>query len=143
MKPIWIVIANASRARCFARPAKRSNIELLEEFEHPESRARDADLTHAGLGHGLGATTYAPRLDPKQKEQHRFAEQLAKHLNGAVAKHNCGQIILVASNPFLGEIKSRLNDQTTQALSSTVASDLTALEGRKLRERLDAALGLS
>lgn len=142
MKPIWIVIANASRARCFARPAKHADMELIDEFEHPESRARDAELASTGLGHGPGALAFTPRTDPKQKEQLRFAEELAQHLNGAVAKQSCSQIILVASNPFLGEIKSRLSDKTTQAVSSTVASDLTAFKGKQLRERLDAALGL-
>ena len=138
----WIVIANASRARCFTRDAAHATLQTLKQFEHPQSRARDADLTSAGLGHGLGAATYAPRLDPKQKEHERFAAELAQHLNAAVAAHECEGLVLIASNPFLGEIKEHLSKQATQAIKNTVSTDLTAFEGRELQERVDAALEL-
>lgn len=139
MKPTWILVANATHARCYVRDNAHAPLQLRKQFEHPESRARVADLAAAGLGHGLGAATYAPRLDPKDKEQERFACELAQHLNAAVAAHECAAVVLVASNPFLGAIKNHLDKQTTQALSATLASDLTAYEGRDLKERLDAA----
>lgn len=136
----WILIANAAQAYCYLRNAPQGPLQLLQHMTHPQSRARDADLTTAALGHGLGAATYAPRLDPKQKEHEQFAAEVADKINTAVAAHECSAWILIASNPFLGEIKAHLNKSASEALQATVPSDLTAYEGRELQERVDAAL---
>lgn len=140
MKPTWILVANASRARCFARDDEHAPLQLLANLEHPQSRARASALTVAGLGHGQGAATYVPRLDPKDKEHDQFARRIADHLNAGIAAHACGNLILIASNPFLGEIRNRLSRQAAKALRATVVSDLTACEGRELQSRVDAAL---
>lgn len=140
MKPTWILVANASRARCFARDDDSAPLQLQASLEHPQSRARDSALTVAGLGHGQGAATYVPRLDPKDKEHGQFARKVADHLNAGIAAHACGDLILIASNPFLGEIKSRLSHQAAKALRATAAHDLTSYEGRELQQRVDVAL---
>lgn len=140
MKPTWILVANASHARCFARDDEEAPLQLLASLEHPQSRARDADLTVTGLGHGQGAATYVPRLDPKDKEHEQFAQQIADYLNAGIAAHACGSLVLIASNPFLGEIKKRLSHQAAKALRATASHDLTSYEGRELQSRVDAAL---
>jgi protein required for attachment to host cells len=140
MKPTWILVANASRARCFARDDDDAPLMLMKSFVHPQSRARDTDLTVAGLGHGKGAATYVPRLDPKDKEHDQFAEELADHLNAGIAAHQFGALVLIASNPFLGEIKNRLSEQAAKSLRAGVAADFTSFEGRELQQRVDTAL---
>lgn len=140
MKPTWIMVANASRAVCLAREDTTSAATLLFSMDHPQSRARDRDLTVSGLGHGRGAATYVPRLDPKAKEHDQFAQQLADRLSAGVAAHSCGELILIASKSMLGEIRNRLDKQAAKAVSASVAADLTAYEGRELRERIDEAL---
>lgn len=140
MKPTWILIANASKARLYERSTAHAPLILSAQFEHQESRARDADLTNAGLGHGLGAATYEPRLDPKDKEHALFAAQLANHLNAGLSAQQTEQVVVIASNPFLGKIKQHLNALTAKAVKATIASDLTAYDGDELTQRIDSAL---
>jgi protein required for attachment to host cells len=142
-KPVWILVANGSRARVLARADDAAPLTPVHMLSHPESRARDADLTVAGLGHGRGAATYAPRLDPKDKEHQQFAQQVADALNAGVAAHACSGLLLAASNPFLGEVKQRLSAQAAKLVRGTAPADLTSFEGRELQRRIDEALGLN
>ena len=145
MKPTWILIANASTARCFEKSAD-GKLSLLESFAHPDSRKPGSTLGSGrpghieGVGHGLGSASYQPRVDPKSWEHGKFAQELAAHLNAAVAAHRCERIFVIASNPFLGQIKALLDTQTAKRLAGGIAADLTSYEGRELKSRVDEAL---
>lgn len=145
MKATWILIANASTARCFEQGTDRE-LTLLDRFEHPDSRKPGSALGSdrpgrvQGIGHGLGNASYQPRVDPKTWEHDKFAQQLAAHLNDAVAAHRCERVYVIASNPFLGQIKSRLDAQAAKRLVAGVAADLTSHEGRELKARVEEAL---
>ena len=47
-------------------------------------------------------------------------------------------LVLVASNPFLGELKEHLDTQSRQRVLRTVPSDYTSLDERELAQRLAA-----
>jgi protein required for attachment to host cells len=145
MKATWILIANASTARCFEQQADRG-LTLLDSFAHPDSRKPGSTLGSdrpghiEGIGHGLGSASYQPRVDPKSWEHEKFAKELAAHLNAAVAAHKCERLYLIASNPFLGQVKSHLDVQSVKRLAGGIAADLTSYEGRDLKARVDEAL---
>ena len=79
------------------------------------------------MGHGLARTSYARHTDLHVREHERFAQELAKALDQGIADGRCAGLILVASNPFLGELKSHLGEQARKAVLRTVAADYTAL----------------
>jgi len=145
MKSTWILIANASTARCFDKQADGTLV-LLESFEHPDSRKPGSTLGAQrpgrveGQGHGLGNASYQPRVDPKSWEHEKFAQQLAAHMNAAVAAHRCERLFVIASSPFLGQVKARLDAQAVKRLAGAIAADLTSFEGRELNARVDEAL---
>lgn len=145
MKPTWILIANASTARCFEKQAD-GTLKLLDAFTHPDSRKPGSTLGSdrpghiEGEGHGLGSASYQPRVDPKTWEHEKFAKELAAHLNAAVAAHKFDRLFVIASNPFLGQIKSHLDAQAGKRLAGGIAADLTTYEGRELKARVDEAL---
>jgi len=145
MKATRILIANASTARCFEQGVDRA-LTLVERFEHPDSRKPGSALGQdrpgrvAGVGHGLGNVKYQPRVDPKTWEHDKFAQRLAAHVNAAVAAHRCERVYIIASNPFLGQIKSHLDMQAAKRLAAGVAVDLTGYEGRELQARVQEAL---
>lgn len=140
VKPTWIVIANKAQARCLAHTDTDDTLIEVWRLHHPDSRARDAALTSTPLGHGRGAATYAPRLDPKQKAGQQFAQAVAARLNQGVAAHVCGALVLLASAPFLGELRQRLDRQAAKAVRSVQSVDLTAMSGDDLNRRVHAAL---
>lgn len=145
MKPTWILIANASTARCFEQE-KNGSLALLDSFEHPDSRKPGSTLGAdrpghiEGIGHGLGEASYQPRIDPKSWEHDKFAQELAGYLNKAVAAHRCERVVVIASNPFLGLVKSHLDVQAGKRLAGGIAADLTSYEGRELKARVEEAL---
>jgi protein required for attachment to host cells len=147
MKADWILIANASTARCFEK-AGDGKLVLLDSFAHPDSRKPGSTLGSGrpghieGVGHGLGSASYQPRVDPKSWEHEKFAKELAAYLNTAVAAHKFERVFVIASNPFLGQIKSHLDVQAVKRLAGGIAADLTSYEGRELKARVDEALAV-
>ena len=148
MKTNWIVIANAARARVLQQHSERAGAYThVADLVHPQSRMKGEQLgsdrpgqAHAlGAGHLQGGTAYPPRTDPREREHDRFAHEVASTLNIGVADGRCAGIVLVASDPFLGHLKSHLSVQAKKALLRTVASDYTTLRDDELAQRLGAA----
>jgi protein required for attachment to host cells len=61
---------------------------------------------------------------------------LARSLDEAVAAGRCAGIVLVASNPFLGELESHLGERARKSLLRTLAADYTKLDEQALAQRL-------
>jgi protein required for attachment to host cells len=145
MKATWILIANASKAMCFERPEGATDLTLESKFEDPLGRAKGVDLAgdragYEATGRGLAGAAYSPHTDVRTKEHDSFARQLAHHLNSGIASHRCDALAILASNPFLGEVKSHLDEQSGKALHKAVPVDLTSFSGKDLARRIEEAL---
>jgi protein required for attachment to host cells len=146
MARTWFIIANASRARICEWSEGRNHLLELADFIHPQSRGMGSDLDRDRAGHvqrslgdgGLGGVALTPHTDPRHKEHAVFARQLAAHVEAALIAHRCDALCLVASNPFLGELKSHLHAAGKMALRSTVPSDLSELALPELAKHLNA-----
>jgi protein required for attachment to host cells len=145
MKSNWVVVANASRARVLEEADAQGTFTHVADLTHPQSRSRGRHLASdrpghvEGIGHGLGNAAYRPRTDPHDREHDRFAREVATTLNDGIARGSCVGLVLVASDPFLGLLKSHLSTQARKALLRTVASDYTALRDNELAPRLRAS----
>jgi protein required for attachment to host cells len=137
----WLLVANAARARILEEAEPGSYVHVAD-LVHPQSRQKGSELASDRQGHvkgsgpGPGGTAYGPRTDPRERERDQFAQQVAKQLSDGVAAGQCAGMILVASNPFLGDVKSHLSAQAHKALLRTVPSDLTAVADGDLAQRL-------
>ena len=142
MKRNWIVIANAARARVLEESDRPGRYEHVADLVHPQSRMKGAQLDtdrpgHVeGTGHGLGSASYQPRTDPREREHDRFAREVARVVNEAVAKSRCAGITLVASDPFMGQLKSHLHVQAGKLLLRSLSSDFTTLSDDEVLRRL-------
>ena len=144
----WLVVANAARARVLEEADAPGRHVHVADLVHPQSRQRSHEIEAArggdrpghveGAGHGLGSAAYLPRTDPREREHDRFARELAHLLDDGVASGRCAGIVLVASDPFLGHVKSHLGRQAAKALLRTVAHDYTALDDEEVVRRLAA-----
>lgn len=145
MKRNWIVIANAARARVLEEADKPGQYTHVADLVHPQSRQKGVELAqahggdragHAMSSRGPGGAAFEPRTDPREREHERFAREVAATLNGGVAAGRCGGLVLVASDPFLGQLKSHLDPQASKALLRTVASDYTTLRDDDIARRM-------
>lgn len=148
MKKIWILVANAERARCFERHGADHSLTELADFVHTptslEIEAHGSDLTGAaGKGHGRtghAGTQFEPHTEAHAKERGNFARQLADYLSQAVAEQRCDALVLIASSPMLGELKPALSSAADKLLKSSIASDLTRYQGADLMARINLVL---
>jgi protein required for attachment to host cells len=142
LKRNWLIVANASRARVLEETDRAGHYTHVADLVHPQSRLKGEQLGgdrpgHVeGVGHGLGSAAYLPRTDPRTREHDRFAREVAVCMNEGVAGGRCAGLTLVASDPFLGQLKSHLGLQTRKLLLRTVPADYTALRDDALPRRL-------
>lgn len=145
----FVLIADASRARLFRRGSEETAaLELVEAFEHPESRAMARDLmadkpgrafTGGGQVGGRSAKEYA--TDPKEVEAQKFARSLADRLASLYDAHAFHELVLAAPPKFLGLLRATLAAHTNHVADTVVAShekDYTQLDVRTLAERIAA-----
>ncbi|HMA06862.1 MAG TPA: host attachment protein [Ramlibacter sp.] len=140
MKPDWILIANATRARLL-QLERNERVTELETFDHPQSRSKISDLVDDRAGHestdrSYGGTSYQPRTDPKQKEHQRFAREISEFLERQAHSGSYRSLAVFASSPFLGELKAELGAATTKLLSGTHDLDLTSVGPAELGRRI-------
>jgi protein required for attachment to host cells len=139
----WVLIANAARARCFERDDENNAMRELGSFVHPQSRLKAEALgeERGGLVHkGVASTQYAPRTSAHEREHAQFARELAHYLEEAALAHRFPGLALIASNPFLGELRAHLGDATRRLLKASVAIDLTSYSYAELERRVAQAL---
>ncbi|HVK33070.1 MAG TPA: host attachment protein [Burkholderiaceae bacterium] len=150
VKRNWLVVANAARARVLEENERAGTYTHVVDLVHPQSRQKGVELAKAhggdraglvmGSGRGgAGGTALDPRTDPHDREHDRFARELATALNEGVASGRCAGLVLVASDPFLGRLKSHLDTQAAKALLRSIASDYTLLRDDELAERIGSA----
>ncbi len=152
MRARYVLVADASRARLFHQRPKH-DLELVESFEHVDSRARSRDLMADANGRkavgpsvganyggrsvslGVGRPGVAPDTEPRQVEAEKFARALASALEGRL--HNSREaVVLVAPAHFLGLLRDSLSVSVFKRIELTVAKDLTKLDARELGARM-------
>lgn len=139
----WLVVANAARARVLEETGEEGVYRHVADLVHPASRLKGSALSadrpgHVGgsAGGTTGSASFDGRSSPHEREREHFARELAGLLNAGIADGRCAGLLLLASNPFLGELKAHLGEQADKALLRTQAVDYTALSDRELAQRL-------
>jgi protein required for attachment to host cells len=140
----WMVVANSARARVLEAADDGHSYAHVADLVHPQSRQKGGELGsdragHAdGAGHGPASAQFMPRTDARDREHERFAHQVAELVNAGVADGRCAGLVLVASNPFLGQLKASLSKPASKLVLRTLSSDFTTLSDAELAERVGA-----
>ncbi len=145
MTGYWIVVADASRARLFAREKKFSPLEEIESLVHPESRLRRQDLVTDRPGQVQesrtpGESSADEPTDPKDVEAQAFARELGRQLNEARRDGRFRQLVLLAEPHFLGQLRKRLDGATADVVAGHKAIDLTRAATEQITRAADSAL---
>lgn len=146
MKRNWTVVANAARARVLEESDRVGRYVHVADLVHPGSRLTGTRLAELhggdrpghveGVGHGTGSAAYQPRTGPREREHEHFAREVARVLNQGVAGGRCAGLTLVASDPFLGALKSHLSVQARKVLLRALPTDCTTLRDEEVAQRL-------
>ena len=139
----WILTANASVARLFERTSLLAPLIELADWMHPEGSMLASELERAPLGHSMGSRTgLAPRMDLKHRERSEFAHDLAEWLREAVLTHRVHDLVLFASNPFLGELLAQLDPAVQKIISLKHPLDVTSLSVQELEMKVRVEFGV-
>lgn len=149
----WYLIADSSRAVIFFRRQADQHMQLLREFEHPQSRMANQELVSdrpgrvkqsapPSRGHSSAGPTRGnhsamdPHTSPKTVEQENFAHELAAALHEGLVDHQYESLVLVASPQFLGVLRNILNDQVQKHIKASLAKDYTHLTVPEIEKHL-------
>jgi len=141
MHRLCIVVANASIARLFERNADTEALAPLTTLKHPESRLKGSELGddrpgHEATDHSSGGNRFEPRTDVRRHEHVRFAHEIAADLDGRLAAGGFDTFWILASNPFLGELKEQLSEGVAKRVRLALATDLSGLGLAEIEDRV-------
>ena len=138
-QPVWIVIANGSRARLLQRDRHGAPLLEVMDWVHPETRQHIGSSMGAHRTSGTrGRSGLALPQTVKDHERTQFAQEISQWLKKAVDTHDIGALTIFASNPFLGELMAHGNALLQQRVCASHPLDLTSLTLPELDQRLHA-----
>lgn len=141
MNSMWVLCANASRARLFIRHKPHAELEELPALTHPASRQkaseRGSDEPGVGFeraGHGMHAKAEPTPL--KESEAKVFAKEVAKHLQRAFEHQQFKQLVIIAAPAFLGLLRKQLNNTVHASIIAEIDKDLSQLPPAEISQYL-------
>lgn len=142
----WILVANGSEAKLYANEGPNTGLSVVKEFDHPASRAKNADLVTDRAGRmqssGNGRGSRQPHMTPKEHETEVFALELARELVRGRSTNQCNRVILVAPPTMMGLINGSLDHSTANLVSERLEKDYTKSPTRQVAERLSSCIFL-
>jgi protein required for attachment to host cells len=137
MDALWIVTANAGRARIFAQGDGSAALEEINDMTNTKARLRTVDTESDQIGqhaasksrHGVGAPTQPSGYEPDQTPADHTAEVFARDVASFLLQaHNAGRfraLTLSASPEFLGILRKQLDAQVAAAVTTQIDKDFT------------------
>lgn len=151
MTTTWIVVANASKALVYAvNKIKFLNdhdkLNLITEWNHPESRLRDSELMSDKLGryhakNVMRGDSFMEPTDPQKHEAEVFAREIAKELDNERTTHRFHELILVAPPTFYGLLNKHMHDLLKKMVVVVIEKDYTKDDQLTLEKHLKQQIG--
>ena len=142
---IWVVVADAGRARLFSALPFGGALEELSDLLNPQARLEDHEALSDRRGHvtqGPGGIGHAfePRQTHHEHVAEAFARDLCHLLDSAQREHRVTRIYLIAAPHFLGLLRNHLDPLTRKLIVHEHAADLTRHSASEIRDSLPQRL---
>ena len=141
---VWVVAADAARARIFAAEGADGALAEIEDRVHPQSRQREGDRTSDAAGSGRssggGGHAYTDVRDGDALEAERFAAELASVLDRAAREERFSRLYLLAGPSFMGHLRPHLDPHTAERIAGEQTVGVTHESVADIRKRLPKRL---
>lgn len=131
-----VVNVNSNFCRFYHYHKHPAKLVLLKEFNQPENKLKNSDLTtdKAGnfQGYDAGGSAYEPRMDPKKVKVNDFLRQIAHDIEDERNKHQLEKLILIAPPQISGLLFQHLNKHTMGLIINHIQKDLFYLKDHEL-----------
>lgn len=141
MSNVWILVAESSRAKLYATPARSEPIAEVESFAHPEGRLPERDLVSDNAGFDGGSVGQShhvmqKKVSARDEEAERFAKRLTDHLEAGRLQGEFDKMVLMAPPGFLGHLRNNLNKDLKAMVVSEVDKNLVMQPGEVVQQYL-------
>lgn len=143
MKTVWILAADASRARIFETTQGSSALREIETIDHPKGRAQNRELKSDGYGRYFGkgggpqGHSATGHVDPAEHELELFTKSVANCLNKGVVDHRCDTLYVLAPPKMLGSLRTHLSKEVQRRISEELPKDVSWLSEHELERYLE------
>ena len=142
---IWVVAADAARARIFRARRADGSLTEIEDLLNPDARdggrARRADrMGHAANAARGGGHSLQRNADEPRQVLIEFGQRLARRPTEARKRGEFDRIYVVAEPHLLGVVRDGLDRATRRLLAGAVAKDVSRRGAATIRERLPKRL---
>ncbi len=141
MQQTWVVVADSSRARIFARADRNAELQEIADLVRPEARSPGRDLTADRPGrtfNSMGRSRHAkqPKHSAHEIAMQDFAQQVARLLERGQKSRKFQKLILVAGPRFLGRVHQHLRPATVALIESEIHKNLVRRSEKTIRAHL-------
>ena len=138
---IWVLVADAARARLFRveQPRQTLTPALDEELIGSNLRSREIASDRPGRtfdSGGQGRHAKEPPTDPARHAQEEFARDVVHVLDEKRTRRAFERLIVVAPPQFLGDLRALMPQQLQDMVSAEIAKDLSKLPAHELQDHL-------
>ena len=142
---VWIVSADATRARIFLATHTDGGLSEIEDLLCPAGRVADHDLDADRAGHvstmsESGGHALSRREDSLRHQLSDFARSICHRLLQARTHGDVERIYLVAGPRLLGLLREHLDDATRKLVVGEIEKDISHERPEAIREYLPAVL---
>jgi len=140
MSSIWVVVADASRARIFSAEKPNSALEEVQTLTHPASRLHEGDLVAERQGRernpGVGGHEGGHEQEAKEEEANRFASEVNDALEAGRVANKFYKLYVIAAPSFLGLLRKLQSAPLKKLLAEEVSKNLTTQSPADIRKNL-------
>ena len=145
MSDVWILVADAARARIFSAKGPGKDLQPVEQLISPEARLHERDIDADRPGRvfdsfGKGRHATGTSTSPKEQEALRFAHEVVNHIEQGRIANRFDRLILVAEPHFLGLLRKAIKPALKQTITAEINKDLSKATDREIREHLPERL---
>jgi protein required for attachment to host cells len=147
MRNIWIVIADAGRARILSKFEGVADLTMVREIDNPGGRAhnvhRVTDQRGRCVSHSGAVSAMETPTPPHEHQVREFAQELNHLLDDAASRGAYDRLAVVAPPHFLGLLRSGMKSAAKQRLALSLPGDLTRHSLAEVQSHLGEALKFS
>lgn len=142
---VWVVAADAARARIFQARDRGRALGEIEDLRNPDAGERERALRADRQGHASNATRGGGHsLQRNATGAHQvaadFARRVARRLIRGRRRGEVDRIYLVAEPRLLGVVRGALDRPTLRLVAGAIDRDVTRLRPDAIRQRLPTRL---
>lgn len=145
MEPVWILVADSSRARIFSAENSAADLAEIEVLTHPEGRLHEQEMDSDLPGTTRGPIdpsrhNYSDEVSPKEQEAVDFAKRLSNYLGDELNQNKFNRLFVVAAPSFLGDLRGAFSTRLSKHVAFTLDKNLVAMEPKEIRNHLPHSL---